>query len=102
MSWNNSNSGNANPNPRYRLRRPISTSPRASTYPVPKDGMIGTSGGRPHGGMARYDAFKPRIIRSVNTELSVKISFPGLQLFHSKTPNLQQSVTTLICVICAD
>ena len=104
MSWDNSNSSNssnANPNPRYRLRRPISTSPRASTYPVPKDGTTGTSGGRLHGGMARYDASKRCVVRSANTELTPKSCLCGHQIFDSKAANLE-SVTVFICVFCSD
>ncbi|XP_069677397.1 rho guanine nucleotide exchange factor 17 isoform X2 [Periplaneta americana] len=37
MSWDTP----ANHGPRYRLPRPAATSPRASTYPVPKDGATG-------------------------------------------------------------
>jgi len=101
MSWDDSNSSNANPNPRYRLRRPISTSPRASTYPLPKDGTTGTSGGRLHGSMARYDACKWCIVRFANRELSPKSCLCGHKVFDSKVANLE-SVTAFIYVFCSD
>lgn len=99
MSWDNSNSSNANPNPRYRLRRPISTSPRASTYPVPKDGTTGTSGGRLHGSMARYSA--SMYCTFCRRELSPKSCLCGHQIFYSKAANLE-SVTAFICVFFSD
>lgn len=103
MSWDNSsNSSNANPNARYRLRRPVSTSPRASTYPVPKDGITGTFGGRLHGGMARYDPSKRCSVSYVRQiEKSPKSCLCGHRIFDSKAANLE-IVTAFIYIFCSD
>ncbi|KAJ9583331.1 hypothetical protein L9F63_022320 [Diploptera punctata] len=52
MSWDNA----ANLNPRYRLPRPT---PRASTYPVSKDGTTGADDTAAKGGWARTAAASP-------------------------------------------